>query len=120
VFAPDRRGRRGRDREAPAPQPAGDFRGSVLEARLDFDLHRRTLAAYPVDFPISCDFNGLQQGKFSLHSISAARRGAMRTTRPQDREDDLCISFIAVSGPMEAIENDSINSIGQKDKSLIF
>jgi hypothetical protein len=72
VFAPDRRGRRGRDREAPARQPAGDFRGSVLAARLDFDLHRRTVAPYPIDFPISRDFNALQQGKFSLHSISAA------------------------------------------------
>jgi hypothetical protein len=71
VFAPDRRGRRSDDSEAPAPQPAGDFRGSRLAARLDFELHRRIVAAYPVDFRISCDFNGLQQGKFSLHSISA-------------------------------------------------
>src|SRR5271156_577819 len=67
-----RRGRRGRDREAPAPQLAGDFRGGVLAARPDFDLHRRTIAACPVDFPISKAFNGLQQGKFSLWSISAA------------------------------------------------
>ena len=33
-------------------------------------------------------------------------------------EADLCISFIAVSGPEEAINNDSMNSTGQKEKSL--
>jgi hypothetical protein len=47
------------------PQPAGDFRGSVLEARLDFELHRRTVAAYPRRFSHFLRFQWFAERKIS-------------------------------------------------------
>jgi hypothetical protein len=95
---PRPRGSGGRNRQATSE-------AACLRLVPIFDRYR-CRRRIPVDFRISCDFNVLQQGKFSLRSISAARRGVMQATgRKSDYgaralsgslEADLCTSLVCI------------------------
>jgi hypothetical protein len=127
VFSPDLRGRRGRDarlrrRNRQETSGAACLRLASISTCIDASsLHTRRFshfvrfqwfAARKIFPPLDFRHSGV------MHTCRKTDGGASGGRVPP--EDDLCLSFIAVSGLEEAIKNDSMNSTCQKEKSILF